>query len=197
MLTTRQIELLKYLEKREEYTTTKELAEEFSISSRTIRNDLDAIEYSTKDLPIKIERTPRLGIRLEFLEKVGLDSILYTNDMKEYSRDERAVNHTYYQAILDNIEKYGGYFYLGKGICMPHARTEDGAIKSEMCVLMVKNKVRFFNNQVRVFITIAAKGEMEHFKNLHRIANFCNDEEKMKRLEEIKDEKELLELIGE
>ena len=38
---------------------------------------------------------------------------------------------------------------------------------------------------------------MEHFKNLHRIANFCNDEEKMKRLEEIKDEKELLELIGE
>ena len=46
MLTTRQIELLKYLEKREEYTTTKELAEEFSISSRTIRNDLDAIEYS-------------------------------------------------------------------------------------------------------------------------------------------------------
>lgn len=32
MLTTRQIELLKYLEKREEYTTTKELAEEFSIS---------------------------------------------------------------------------------------------------------------------------------------------------------------------
>lgn len=91
MLTTRQIELLKYLEKREEYTTTKELAEEFSISSRTIRNDLDAIEYSTKDLPIKIERTPRLGIRLEFLEKVGLDSILYTNDMKEYSRDERAI----------------------------------------------------------------------------------------------------------
>ena len=98
--------------------------------------------------------------------------------------EKGAVNHTYYQAILDNIEKYGGYFYLGKGICMPHAR-------------IVKNKVRFFNNQVRVFITIAAKGEMEHFKNLHRIANFCNDEEKMKRLEEIKDEKELLELIGE
>ena len=29
------------------------------------------------------------------------------------------------------------------------------------------------------------------------MANLCNDEEKMKRLEEIKDEKELLELIGE
>lgn len=91
MLTTRQIELLKYLEKREEYTTTKELAEQFSISSRTIRNDLDAIEYATKDLPIHLERTPRLGIRLEFLEKVALDSILYTNDMKEYSRDERSI----------------------------------------------------------------------------------------------------------
>ena len=53
--------------------------------------------------------------------------------------EKGAVNYTYYQAILDNIEKYGGYFYLGKGICMPHAKTEDGAIKSGMCVLMVKN----------------------------------------------------------
>ena len=34
MLTTRQIELLKYLEKREEYTTTKELAEEFRLLHR-------------------------------------------------------------------------------------------------------------------------------------------------------------------
>ena len=74
--------------------------------------------------------------------------------------EKGAVNHTYYQAILDNIEKYGGYFYLGKGICMPHARTEDGAIKSGMCVLMVKNKVRFFNNQrvrwniLRIFIEL-------------------------------------------
>lgn len=91
MLTTRQIELLKYLEKKEEYTTTKELADQFSISSRTIRNDLDAIEYATKNLPIRLERTPRLGIRLEVLEKAGLDSILYTNDMKEYSRDERSI----------------------------------------------------------------------------------------------------------
>lgn len=121
-------------------------------------------------------------------------AIKMTCDMLE---KQGVVDHKYYQAILDNIKKYGGYFYLGKGICMPHARTEDGAMKSGMCILMIKNPVDFLKNQVRVFITIAAKDETEHFNNLHKIAKFCNDEEKIKKLEKITNEKELLELIGE
>ena len=121
-------------------------------------------------------------------------AIKITCDMLE---EKGAVNKNYYSAILNNIEKYGGYFYLGKGICMPHARTEDGAIRSGMCVLKVKKPVTFFEHKVEVFITIAAKGEAEHFKNLHRIAAFCSDSVKMKKIREIDDAKQLLELIGE
>ena len=32
----------------------------------------------------------------------------------------------YYRGIIDNIGEYGGYFYLGEGVCMPHAKPETG-----------------------------------------------------------------------
>ena len=54
MLTTRQIGILRCLEKRSGYMTTKELADQFDVSSRTVRNDLDMIEYSLKGYPIDL-----------------------------------------------------------------------------------------------------------------------------------------------
>ena len=89
MLTTRQIEILRCLEKRNGYMTTKELADEFDVSSRTVRNDLDMIEYSLKGYPVELERMPRLGIRLTMQEELNLNEILYDNDMKMYSKDDR------------------------------------------------------------------------------------------------------------
>lgn len=89
MLTTRQIGILRCLEKRSGYMTTKELADQFDVSSRTVRNDLDMIEYSLKGYPIDLERTPRLGIRLTIQGELNLSQILYRNDLKMYSKEDR------------------------------------------------------------------------------------------------------------
>lgn len=64
MLTERQLQLVKYLQECDGYTTAGKLAEVFHVSSRSIRNDLDAVQYYLKGLPVEIERTPRLGVRL-------------------------------------------------------------------------------------------------------------------------------------
>ena len=117
-----------------------------------------------------------------------LSAIKMTCDILE---EQGVINKNYYDAILNNIKKYGGYFYIGKEICMPHARTEDGALKSGMCVLTVKNAVTFFQHKIKIFITIAVKDEEEHLKNLHKIVAFCSDEEKMKRVQEIDDERQI------
>lgn len=50
--------------------------------------------------------------------------------------------------------------------------------------------------KIKIFITIAVKDEEDHLKNLHKIVAFCSDEEKMKRVQEIDDERQILELIG-
>lgn len=53
MLTERQLQLVKYLQECDGYTTAGKLAEVFHVSSRSIRNDLDAVQYYLKELPVE------------------------------------------------------------------------------------------------------------------------------------------------
>ncbi len=102
----------------------------------------------------------------------------------------------YYEAILRNIKKYGGYFYLGKGICMPHARVEEGAVKAGICVLGLKSPVLFYGKEVYIFLTLSAGDEEEHIRNLQKIVQICGDDERVRGIKEAKNDEELLALIG-
>ena len=69
-LNERQNSILKYLYNKKDYTTINEISKEFKVSVRTIRYDLDNIEYMLKDNDkISLIRTPRYGIKLEFKGK--------------------------------------------------------------------------------------------------------------------------------
>ena len=69
-LNERQNSILKYLYNKKDYTTINEISKEFKVSVRTIRYDLDNIEYTLKDNEkIFLVRTPRYGIKLEFKGK--------------------------------------------------------------------------------------------------------------------------------
>lgn len=69
-LNERQNSILKYLYNKKDYTTINEISKEFKVSVRTIRYDLDNIEYMMKDNDkISLVRTPRYGIKLEFKGK--------------------------------------------------------------------------------------------------------------------------------
>lgn len=69
-LNERQNSILKYLYNKKDYTTINEISKEFKVSVRTIRYDLDNIEYMLKDNDkISLVRTPRYGIKLEFKGK--------------------------------------------------------------------------------------------------------------------------------
>ena len=83
MLTERQLQLVKYLQECDGYTTAGKLAEVFHVSSRSIRNDLDAVQYYLKELPVEIERTPRLGVRL--IVKKGFDTQAFIPAMRSKS----------------------------------------------------------------------------------------------------------------
>lgn len=102
----------------------------------------------------------------------------------------------YYHAILNIIDEYGGYFYLGNGICMPHARMEEGVIHSGMCLVKLKKPVDFYGHSVRVFFTIAAKNDECHFEQMKKIAEVCMEKELLQQLMETDDEQELYKILG-
>lgn len=91
-LSERQNSILKYLYNKKDYTTINEISKEFKVSVRTIRYDLDNIEYTLKDNEkIFLVRTPRYGIKLEFKGKRDILTFSSIFDCVEINSPENRV----------------------------------------------------------------------------------------------------------
>lgn len=101
----------------------------------------------------------------------------------------------YYDAIKANIEKYGSYFCIAEGICMPHARPEDGALREGVCVLKLNKSVDFDGKSINVFFTLSAKDSESHLGLLKQIADVCMNKDKLKIIKNSKNKKEIMEVF--
>lgn len=91
-LNERQNSILKYLYNKKDYTTINEISKEFKVSVRTIRYDLDNIEYMLKDNEkISLVRMPRYGIKLEFKGKKDILTFSSIFDCVEINSPEDRV----------------------------------------------------------------------------------------------------------
>ncbi|MCG0275833.1 MAG: PTS sugar transporter subunit IIA [Thermosediminibacteraceae bacterium] len=89
--------------------------------------------------------------------------------------------------------------YIGNGIAIPHGGSEakEKIIKSGIAVAQFPEGVDFGNgNKAYIVIGIAAKGD-EHLEILSNIASACEDEERVKKLVESKEPREILRLFRE
>ncbi len=102
------------------------------------------------------------------------------------------VESRYYDAIKAKIKKFGSYFCIADGICMPHARPEDGALKEGLCVLKLNNSVDFDGKLIKVFFTLSAKDSESHIGLLRKIAEVCMNEEKLSIIKNSKSKKEIM-----
>jgi len=87
-LNKRQIDIINFLSNRNTYITIENISKMFDVSKRTIRNDLDSIEYALKEYNVTLERKPKVGIKLNFNEN-EFEEILKMYDNKIYSSEER------------------------------------------------------------------------------------------------------------
>lgn len=98
----------------------------------------------------------------------------------------------YYDAIKAKIQEYGSYFCIADGICMPHARPEDGALKEGVCVLKLNNSVDFNGKLINVFFTLSAKDSDSHLGLLRQIADVCMNKNKLNIIKNSKNKKEIM-----
>lgn len=128
-----------------------------------------------------------------------VDSISNYKDAIKMSCDilesEEVVSNKYYDSIMKNIEIFGPYFCIADGVCMPHARPEDGALKEGLCILKVNRPVDFMGKKVLVFFTLSAKNNESHIGLLKKIAEVCMNREKFNNIVNAKNEKEIREVF--
>lgn len=88
-----------------------------------------------------------------------------------------AIEPRYYQHIIKNIDEMGPYIILAPGLAMPHARPEEGVIKTSFALVTLAEPVVFEGEDepVSVFVTLAGSDSDKHMEGLMEITQTLDD----------------------
>ncbi|OOF87967.1 PTS ascorbate-specific transporter subunit IIA [Rodentibacter ratti] len=88
-----------------------------------------------------------------------------------------AIEPRYYDTIISNIEKMGPYIILAPGLAMPHARPEEGVIKTAFALVTLKEPIYFDgeDDPIYVLITLAGSDSDQHMQGLMEITQVLDD----------------------
>lgn len=94
--------------------------------------------------------------------------------------EEGDVEPRYKEEIIKNVEKLGPYIVLAPKVAMPHARPEQGAIKTQVAVTLLKKPVVFEEGKepVSLLIALSAADSESHLGTLMTVAEVLQDQEK-------------------
>lgn len=68
-ITKRQKDIVHYLLEQDEFITVKSLSDCFNVSQRTLRYELDTIDYFLRTYKVELERKPHFGVKLDVNER--------------------------------------------------------------------------------------------------------------------------------
>lgn len=157
MLSNRQIQFIKYLEKTEGYITIKKLASIFDVSERTVRNDLDAIERFLQNKSIHLERIPRVGIRLKNKTEINMDAILQEKDVFFDSKENRICQIIVLLILKENVT----FEYLEKEL-----KVAKNTIVADFKIVQDVLKNNGISLIKKAFVGIELRGKEEQIRNM-------------------------------
>lgn len=95
----------------------------------------------------------------------------------------------YIDGIIENTHEMGPYYVLCPDLALLHARPEQGVIKQQVALTIVRNPVRFKPEgpDVRVLVTLAAIDADSHIGAMQQLAVLFGDPDNITRLAEAPD----------
>lgn len=105
----------------------------------------------------------------------------------EILEKDGVIKPSYKDAIIESTKKTGPYYVITKGVAMPHARPEDGVIKSGFCFLKLKEGVYFGskeNDPVKYIFMVAMENNEKHIEFIQFLSDLMENEEFYKAVDE-------------
>lgn len=107
------------------------------------------------------------------------------------------VEERYIQGIIDNAAEYGPYFVICPDLALLHARPEQGTIKTQLAVTVMREPV-FFKPEgpgVRVLVTLAAIDSNSHLDVMRELAVMFSDPSRIEAVATAADADEVYDLF--
>lgn len=88
-----------------------------------------------------------------------------------------AIEPRYYDNIVNKVKEMGPYIILAPGLAMPHARPEEGVIKTSFALVTLKEPIYFDGDDepVYVLVTLAGSDSDQHMQGLMEITQVLDD----------------------
>lgn len=115
------------------------------------------------------------SIKLQASAKNWQDAIKIGTDMLIASG---AILPTYHEAIISSINELGPYICIAPSLALPHARPENGVLKTAFALVTLKEPILFEGEDepVDVLITLAGSSSDEHMEGLMEVTQVLDDE---------------------
>lgn len=94
------------------------------------------------------------------------------------------VESRYVDSIIENTEKFGPYYVIAPNIALPHARPEQGVVKKQLAVLLLRKPIKFSQDgfDVRLLITLAATDSESHLQTLAKLSDILGDDDRIGKI---------------
>ena len=86
-----------------------------------------------------------------------------------------AIKPRYYENIISKIKEMGPYIVLAPGLAMPHARPEEGVIRTAFGLTTLAQPVDFDGEQISVLVTLAGSDSDIHMEGIMEITQIFDD----------------------
>lgn len=109
-----------------------------------------------------------------------------------------AIESRYIDAMVKMVRELGPYIVISKGIAFPHARPEDGALKSGMSLITLKDAIEFGdeeNDPIKLIISFCSTDSEGHLKALSELVDFLRNETAIKNVINAKSKSEVVEIM--
>jgi activator of the mannose operon (transcriptional antiterminator) len=119
----RQVEIIQFLLKNQDYQPVKAISEHMKYSIKTIRNDLKIIEKSVANEGINMDKRPGIGVKLSLSDEEKMNLNLIVNSNKKNNFDELSTEARRIKILSDllndsskntSIQKLSEKYYISK-----------------------------------------------------------------------------------
>lgn len=100
--------------------------------------------------------------------------------------DQGYVESAYIDGIISNAKEFGPYFVLCPDLALLHARPDQGVLKQQLAVTVLREPVRFKEEgpDVRLLVTLAATDANGHIDVMRQLAVMFGDPDNIAKIVE-------------
>lgn len=133
--------------------------------------------------------------------KLSSGPLEWRQAMREASEDLRQdgyFDESYVAQAIGNVEEYGNYIIVSRGIALAHASRETGVYADGLSLLVVRDGIRFEDGDVvYLMFFFSQKGDTDYLELFKEIIKLGRDPGNLERFRQMEDASGVYRLIGE